>query len=1014
MSKQKLFIFASTGVVVSIGLLAVCLQYSPEFTIQVLGIFTVAICYTLTEHWQTHAAIEFENRFWSFIAFLLARALVFCDDSPFCFSADHNRLGWIFVVMTAYSAHLYDRHLMRRVLIRPSNIPRNDSSMYDSVTRDHAREVLDELRVLIDVLDNPLVSSTFMNFFNLGSVLQAESQILEIFQPENTYKDELNLIVSADPPRIPLLFQKMKDHKLVQKFNRSKLLHILAFERLHELNVNSKAHLIDAFQKMKLSAHTKTVAPYKNASEYVKNIILNTKLDDLSNLKSLTDGKGDVYNLHKLIYTDIQSDIDRTAILDWFERQKNDQDALARGGGGRGRKRGLLAWKKILSDIDDTLTCSGGKHPNGEDTRYPGENQGIHLYYPGVFAFYRELDLGPTGDPIWDNRRSGNLAMLSARPHVYTDFTERNVYKKFTTLKNSGRIYTVPTILTGDLVSGSQFLMGGDLEPIAKRKFDNLKQYMELYPEYKCIIIGDNGQGDLRASEMVIDDAKLKTNLTRTYIHKVKPLEKSFTKHVDTKSESNENVCFFSNYVDAAIDAFQHNLIRLGGLRKIVQESLQDFYRISADDWDKAQRTLAPAVPKAAPNQASLHDIPKINPFYTPFVAHDTLKVEARARELNASIMRANKIYVYTISAYRRRYSEISFRDFMEELNGETTLIRYYMNRFPNGTVVQTCMGKGVVTSFRRVDMMYQVIIQWDSTGLKPPVRCFFQAASICLLPTLSISPRVKSTSGWGKLVPEPVSLRSTISMSRLPNDEVARKDVPSTVHSNLSSPSSKTQDSAGGQQFTMAALARHRVISGMADRNSTIPLNTILTECAFVPSVLERASVHHGTSTLSSVAGAVGNRARTVSSTSDDVISLSGRKKDPNDVLCNSRGAVCWTPYGLGVVKDYRRGDAAMGSDMITVTFPWGAEGHFARSTVVQLTNPSETLQRVSDLTEQRMASKADRSFVLSDVKSKSKSLFGAANDIPPDISSPLGKEAKEAASPDSDKTDKSARSAR
>ena len=34
----------------------------------------------------------------------------------------------------------------------------------------------------------------------------------------------------------------------------------------------------------------------------------------------------------------------------------------------------------------------------------------------------------------------------------------------------------------------------------------NFQEYLGLYPEYQCIFIGDNGQGDVRAAEMVLDD----------------------------------------------------------------------------------------------------------------------------------------------------------------------------------------------------------------------------------------------------------------------------------------------------------------------------------------------------------------------------------------------------------------------------------------------------------------------------------------------------------------------------
>ncbi len=45
------------------------------------------------------------------------------------------------------------------------------------------------------------------------------------------------------------------------------------------------------------------------------------------------------------------------------------------------------AYLQVVSDIDDTLMCSGGHFPAGSDLRYPR-----NCVYPGVLAFYRGLD----------------------------------------------------------------------------------------------------------------------------------------------------------------------------------------------------------------------------------------------------------------------------------------------------------------------------------------------------------------------------------------------------------------------------------------------------------------------------------------------------------------------------------------------------------------------------------------------------------------------------------------------
>jgi hypothetical protein len=61
-------------------------------------------------------------------------------------------------------------------------------------------------------------------------------------------------------------------------------LELLVGTRLADLSVISKAHLLDAIQKMKLAAHPKSEA-------FVEHIIKSVRADDLSELKSLTDSK---------------------------------------------------------------------------------------------------------------------------------------------------------------------------------------------------------------------------------------------------------------------------------------------------------------------------------------------------------------------------------------------------------------------------------------------------------------------------------------------------------------------------------------------------------------------------------------------------------------------------------------------------------------------------------------------------------------------------------------------------
>ena len=96
-------------------------------------------------------------------------------------------------------------------------------------------------RSIAQVIDHTWMSSTFLNLFLLPRVLYIEHQIITIIAEANA--DELNLIISN--VECALLFYKIKDHKIYRRFNRTRLLKILAMERISELNVPSRVVVLD-------------------------------------------------------------------------------------------------------------------------------------------------------------------------------------------------------------------------------------------------------------------------------------------------------------------------------------------------------------------------------------------------------------------------------------------------------------------------------------------------------------------------------------------------------------------------------------------------------------------------------------------------------------------------------------------------------------------------------------------------------------------------------------------------
>jgi hypothetical protein len=600
------------AIIIVLLLLIFFFQVAPKYTGHLLVIFLLVLGFMCTEKWITHDAAEFENRFWSFIAFLLtSSSFLTCNDSPVYFPDDLKVYAWFIVIVLTFIAHNYDRHIQRIFLTKETNILRRiRSADFAQENRVNAKLYLVELKKNINAIDMYWMSSTFLNLFFLPSVLYAENKIIQIFTDSN--KSELNLILYQC--KLPLILYKMKDHKFANRFNRSILLELLAQDRIHELNVPCKAILLDALQRLKLSAHPKN-------EFYVKNIFLATKGIELSELKCLTDNKGDFNSMHKLIYYDLRNTGVREAILHHIQKEANVMNAHHLIRSKHSKKLETFAWMKIVSDIDDTLSCSGGSWPKGMDLSYPSK-----AIYPGVIAFYRELDLGTAGEKDeWDaNTRIGNLVLLSARPHVYKDVSESFTYDKFRILQQQRGLHTSPTLLAGSLDSGGKFMVNLDSEPLAVKKYENFRNFLQIYPEFKCVFIGDNGQGDVRTTELMLEDDKTCSNLTRSYVHIVQPLSKTYVKNSLYRKKSNylssssapsslkshssswsaattnllpnassnnllnmkrSRICFFLSYIDAAVDAYENKLIRLTGLRRTMVESVVDFMQMKETIW---------------------------------------------------------------------------------------------------------------------------------------------------------------------------------------------------------------------------------------------------------------------------------------------------------------------------------------------------------------------------------------------------------------------------------------------
>ena len=599
------------------------------------------------EEHGVHHAQEYENRFWTIFALLFSTALFFAQDSPVAIGKYSPSLGFFGVLLASYAMHVYDRYMHRIALSQQTKLRRSISlvnSMGDQKVTVEQR--LSKINECLQDIDQPLIPSTINNFLNRRFVLKKEKEIIDIFlQCDAT---ALNYLVCH--LKLALLVYKIKDHGFGGQ-HRTELIEILAVERLPALTVYSRVIVLHALQILKLRANPR-------AEYWVRNILLNSTGDDLSDIKTLTDAKGDYYCMSKLIYDDIKSETVRHDILTHMRKEGAMQVTRRQLGTQRGPKRRyLMAWRKILSDVDDTLLSSGGHYPAGIDKRYPKK-----VVYPGVLAFYRELDLGTSGPDDWPDNRVGNLVFLSARPHVYKDMSEKSNFAKFEKLRVIGEdgrrgMHTTPSLLSGDLASGSQYITTNDFEPLALKKLENFKRYVSIYPEYQHIFVCDNGQGDVNAGEMMHDNFPYEYQAT--YVHLVQDINNTYGYAPDRWRNKEFRPCFFKTYPEAALHAATQKppLIRMNGLNRVCSDAVKDFNAIPDKKWQSQKQ-----------------------------------KAQRRA-ELNQSIWRANLL--------------------LSNTDADTVDLIQAARLWKDGEKVRTPYGNGTVRGFQPEFDLYDVELDW-------------------------------------------------------------------------------------------------------------------------------------------------------------------------------------------------------------------------------------------------------------------------------------------------------------
>ncbi|MFP2926150.1 phosphatase domain-containing protein [Pyxidicoccus sp. 3LG] len=348
-----------------------------------------------------------------------------------------------------------------------------------------------------------------------------ERRILELLTGASAA--ELNfLLANVD---LEALLSDMDD-RVIGPDHHTALLDLLCVKRAAELSLPVRASLVTALQ---------SGSTHAQAEQRIRDLFLGLHGRELTAFKNLLDSGGNHQDLEKLLFDDVDDPGLREEILAHIRREAESTPS---------------GENKVLSDIDDTF------YANLKDKRYPSKT-----VYPGVLAFYAELDRGPGIIP----GRDGDLTFVTARPMDALGVVENMTLE---TLREHG--VPPPAVLSGSFAH----LLGNSR--IADKKFDNFQRYLRAFPEYGFVFVGDSGQGDVEFGDRML--AAAPQGVHAVFIHDVVD-----TPEATRQTWRDKRIYFFDTYVGAAVEAFQRGVISRDGVARVARAAQESFEGIRFD-----------------------------------------------------------------------------------------------------------------------------------------------------------------------------------------------------------------------------------------------------------------------------------------------------------------------------------------------------------------------------------------------------------------------------------------------
>ena len=249
----------------------------------------------------------------------------------------------------------------------------------------------------------------------------------------------------------------------------------------------------------------------------------------------------------------------------------------------------------IMTDIDDTI------FPN-KHTSFPGL-AGIDyswqggVPYPGIEKFY-EIFYSKINNEISKYSTILSATPSCGKPSRLKNKSLLNTLKKFGFIQGSDSKFKMGQsfIQWGINKVTSNLIPDERLEDYGRLKFERFKQYIRIFPEHDIFFIGDNGQGDVLAGNLMLEYIKNNNISNRCFvcIHRVSEDGKTIKEGTSDKAE----FFYFNNYYDLSVKFKELGLFNdndVNEINNVIQQQIKDtkfkhFYNSSGGKKTKKRK----------------------------------------------------------------------------------------------------------------------------------------------------------------------------------------------------------------------------------------------------------------------------------------------------------------------------------------------------------------------------------------------------------------------------------------